>query len=170
MNRTLVLACAVTSGLWIFGLACHGQKPAAKKAQPEKPAFVWGDQCFIDMKTGKDFACENRAGAIRISAGYTAEQAMGLMRDREMNAWEQFKKLGDTYESFIFLTMRARDAKSEYSRSPRVHDVASVTVSKTQDTEFYVIRMSATNGRTISLWLEGGTEGLPFKVRSRTEY
>ncbi len=113
-----------------------------------------GGLCSLDPKDNKEFACVSADGKVTITPGYSAEKIYLLMKDRENNAWSQMSHAMDLQQSAAMAHEVAVNAKNEYGKSPRVVEIASANVTKTDDNGNTVISLSTANRKkTFSLWL-----------------
>lgn len=145
----LTVACAQNKSGVDLG-SCHGE------------GFLDGSKIFLCMDKGRSHP--------RIMPGYTAEQALVLIMAREDNAWKQLMAITDAQDRLDDMRERAKASRSEYGKSPRVHDIAIAQATKTIDTGTLVLMLTTADGVRASLWLDGSDLEKGLRVRSATNY
>lgn len=126
---------------------------------------------LLEPGTNQPYVCLGAGGSAHLKPGYSVDKAIGLMLAREDNAWKQLRNMSDLQERLGFSLLLAERGRAEYGKSPRIHDVTDVSISKTADKDsVFVIRLSTPDGRVASLWLDGGDYTKPLHVRSVSPY
>lgn len=159
MKRALLI-------LAVAALAC-----SQTKQQPIGEYPCAGGGLLDPGKNWKAFVCFDKDKKHpRIVNGYSVEQALALMMDRENNAWDQLVNISDQSRLLVDDMMRAREGRDEYGKSPRARDIRSVMITKTTDKGNFVIMLRTGDGVIASLWLNGGDIQKELTVRSVTPY
>lgn len=126
---------------------------------------------LLEPVTNTPFVCLGSKGkAPHLKPGYSVDKAIGLMLDREDNAWKQLRNIADLQERLGFAILLAERGRTEYAKSPRAHDITDVSIGRTTDSREIVIQLKTADGRKASLWLDGGDDTKPLRVRSVTPY
>lgn len=127
---------------------------------------------FLDpTNNNKAFLCLDQAKKNpRIINGYAIEKVLALMIDREDNAWHQLSAISELRERLSYSMALAFKGQAEYEKSPRVHDITTVDISKTIDGGTFVLRLRTDSGKAVSLWLDGGDIRKSLRVRSVSTY
>lgn len=122
--------------------------------------------------TGKTYLCFDGPNSTKpkIVNGFSVEHVLELLLARENNAWQQLANQNEIGARQLYASIRAENGRKEYGKSPRVHDITDVTISKTLDTRQFVIRLQTADGVTASLWMDSGDISKNLHVRTATPY